>query len=64
VRPVAVSATDDAIGAIASDWQTDEPALAGPTPPAAVGPSGPEPAPSAVPTPPKRKSFFRRLFGG
>ena len=64
-RPVAVSAGTDAIGALAAneaDLQTDEPALAGPTPPVAVEPAAP--AAAAAPQPPKHKSFFRRLFGG
>jgi penicillin-binding protein 1A len=65
-QAVAVNTGGDAIGALAreSEIQTDEPALAGPTPPAAVGPAVPATTPAAVPTPPKRKSFFRRLFGG
>ena len=58
-QAASTGAGGDAIGALAAreaDLQTDEPALTGPTPPAAV-----ESAPAA---PPKHKSFFRRLFGG
>jgi penicillin-binding protein 1A len=60
--PASPGAGGDAIGALAareSDLETDEPALNGPTPPAAI-----EPAAAAPPQPPKHKSFFRRLFGG
>jgi penicillin-binding protein 1A len=60
-QPAAPGAGGDAIGALGAretDLQTDEPALSGPTPPAAI-----ESAPT-TPTPPKHKSFFRRLFGG
>jgi penicillin-binding protein 1A len=57
-----VVATDpihtDAIGQMASDPDTaiDEPAPDGPVPPADIGPGSSGP--------PKKKGFFRRLFGG
>jgi penicillin-binding protein 1A len=52
----------DSIGAIAADpdFQDDQPA-AGPVPPAEIGAAQP---PSGGQAPPKRKGFFRLLFGG
>jgi penicillin-binding protein 1A len=61
-QPASPSPGGDAIGALAareSDLQTDEPALAGPTPPATIGSASAAPPQAA-----RHKSFFRRLFGG